>query len=147
MKLKTPCKKVMHFKAPIEWEWKLYMSLLKLLKCCDPNSLIWNRFAFTQAVKHLVYMGIDVRNDVLLTVETMCVTYRSWPVMDVLQGGLTQLVTQVWLLNRFSDLFYFFCNLFPTCNSCNHFRYFNTLSLFATVMMYYSDDFDKPIYH
>ena len=50
---------------------------------------------FTQAVEHLVYMEIAVRNDVQLTAETMCVTYRKELVMDVLQDGYTQLVTQV----------------------------------------------------
>ena len=30
LKLKTPCKKVKNLKAPIEWEWKLYMPLIKL---------------------------------------------------------------------------------------------------------------------
>ena len=50
---------------------------------------------FTQAAKHLVYMGIAVRNYVQLTAEIMCVTYRKELVMDVLQDGQTQLVTQV----------------------------------------------------
>lgn len=40
-----------------------------------------------QAVKHLVCTGIAVRNDVLLTAETMCVTYRKEIVLDVLQDG------------------------------------------------------------
>ena len=40
-------------------------------------------------------MEIAVRNDVQLTAETMCVTYRKELVMNVIQGGLTQLVTQV----------------------------------------------------
>ena len=53
------------------------------------------RLHFTQAVNHLVYMGITVRNSVLLTAETMCVTYRKELVLDVLQDGWTQRVTQV----------------------------------------------------
>ena len=52
-------------------------------------------YIFTQAVKHLVYMGKTVRNYVQQTAETMYVTYRKEIVMDVLQGGRTQLVTQV----------------------------------------------------
>ena len=48
-----------------------------------------------QVVKHLVYMGLTVRNDVQLTAETMCVTYRKELVLDVYQDGWTQLVTQV----------------------------------------------------
>ena len=40
-------------------------------------------------------MGIAVRNYVQQTVETMCVTYRKELVMDVIQDGQTQLVTQV----------------------------------------------------
>ena len=48
-----------------------------------------------QAVKHLVYMGLTVRNDVQLTAETMCVTYRKELVLDVCQDGWTQLVTHV----------------------------------------------------
>ena len=50
---------------------------------------------FTQAVKPLVYIGITVRKGVQLIVETMCVIYRRGPAMDVLQDGLTQLVTEV----------------------------------------------------
>ena len=37
LKFKTPCKKVEHFKAPIEWEWKLYMSLIKL-------QMLWHKY-------------------------------------------------------------------------------------------------------
>ena len=48
-----------------------------------------------QVVKHLVYMGLTVRNDVQLTAETICVTYRKELVLDVYQDGWTQLVTQV----------------------------------------------------
>ena len=53
------------------------------------------RLHFTQAVKHLVYMGITVRNIVLLTAETMCAIYRTGLVLDVLKDGWTQRVTQV----------------------------------------------------
>ena len=48
-----------------------------------------------QVVKHLVYMGLTVRNDVQLTAETIYVTYRKELVLDVYQDGWTQLVTQV----------------------------------------------------
>ena len=48
-----------------------------------------------QVVKHLVYMGLTVRNDVQLTAETICVTYRKELALDVYQDGWTQLVTQV----------------------------------------------------
>ena len=64
-------------------------------KCCDPITFIWYGFVLTQAVKHLVYMEIAVRKDVQLTAETMSVTYRKELVLNVLQDGWTQLVTQV----------------------------------------------------
>ena len=51
---------------------------------------------FTQDVKHLVYMGIAVRKFVQQTVKTMSVMYRKELVLDVLPGGWTQFVSEVW---------------------------------------------------
>ena len=43
----------------------------------------------------MAYMGIAVRNDVLLTAETMCVIYKKAHALGVLPDGWAQIVTQV----------------------------------------------------
>ena len=37
LKFGTPCKNVKHLKAPIQWEWKLYMLLIKL-------QMLWHKY-------------------------------------------------------------------------------------------------------
>lgn len=41
----------------------------------------------------MVYMGIAVRNNVLLTAETMSVIYKKAHALDVLQDGWAHIVT------------------------------------------------------